>query len=77
MKVKFKPEGGRYGYGFDYFCTECGKYVGNSSANDQLIHPATEKSGKLFRKVEVPIKCSQAGKICKLPEHAIDAPELK
>lgn len=76
MKVRFKPEGGRFGYGFDYFCAECGEYVGNSSSDDQLKHAATEKKGKMFRKVEVPIACSQAGKVCELPKHEIEAREV-
>jgi hypothetical protein len=75
MKVTYIPDGGRFGYGFNYNCAECGEYVGNSSDN-QLSHSATETKGKLFRRVEVPIACSQAGKKCELPKHEIEAREI-
>lgn len=76
MKVEFNPEGGRYGVGFDYYCVECGAYVGNSSMDERLEHAATERKWSLFKKVEVPIKCSKAGKVCELPRHEIEAKEI-
>lgn len=75
MKVTYRPAGGRFGFGFNYFCAECGRYVGNSSDDDELEHAITEKKGKIFRKVEAPIACSQAGKVCEIPEHEIEASE--
>lgn len=76
MKVTYEPEGGRLGYGFNYYCAECGEYVGNSSSHNQLKHAATEKKGKMFRKVEVPIACSQAGKVSEMPQHEIEAKQI-
>jgi len=75
MKVRYKPEGGRFGDGFDYFCAECGKYVGNSCSDSQLKHDATTTKG-IFRKTTVPINCSNAGKVCELPQHEIEACEV-
>lgn len=71
MNVSYTPSGGRFGYGFDYWCVECETYLGNSSDDEQLHHPATEKEGKWLRKKTVPCKCSHAGETYAMPRHEI------
>jgi hypothetical protein len=77
MKVSFRPDGGRFGYGFDYFCWECGVYVGNSNDDEFLLHPATEETGGIFRKkIVTTLTCSNAGKKCAIPRHIFEATEI-
>ncbi len=75
MKVRFRPEGGRFGYGFDYFCAECGLYVGNTN-DETLVHDVTETKG-IFKKTITPIASANAGKISEIPKHEIEAPDKK
>ena len=75
MQVRYKPEGGRFGYGFDYFCAECDEYVGNSVSDKQLKHRAIVTKG-FFNRTTVPVKCSNAGKVCEIPRHIIEAREV-
>lgn len=78
IKVSFTPSGGRFGYGFNYWCVECECYLGNSSESDTLNHPATETKRKflLFDKVTKPLSCSHAGESYALPEHEIAVAKL-
>lgn len=79
MKLRYKPEGGRFGYGFDYFCAECGEYVGNSSHDKVLEHSVTHQETRGWirkRTVTVEVNCSNAGKKCAIPKHEIEASEL-
>lgn len=71
MNVIFTPSGGRFGFGFDYYCTECGAYLGNSTEDKRLVHRATVKKGIWFMKKSVPCKCSHAGEIFVMPIHEI------
>lgn len=72
MKVLYLPSGGRFGYGFDYWCRECGALLGNTLDDNQLVHPATETEGKWLRKKTVPCKCPHAGTTYEIPIHEIE-----
>lgn len=64
MKIQYKPEGGRCGYGFDYFCDECGEYLGNTTTRKTIQHPETRTVTKGFfnkKTVTIEVKCSNAG----------------
>jgi len=76
MRVTFKPAGGRFGFGFDYYCYGCGIFVGNSSEDKQLKHPTTTKQGIFFFRTTKDINCINAGKSCELPKHDIDAIDI-
>jgi hypothetical protein len=66
MKVIYSPASEGHGLGFNYYCAECGNWIG-STLLGRLEHPTTE----------MPVKCLQTGKICDLPKHEIEAPEKK
>lgn len=72
MKIRYSPAGGRFGYGFNYWCVECGYCLGNSLENETLHHPETDEEGMLFRKKTVPIKCSHVGENYEKPSHEIE-----
>jgi hypothetical protein len=72
MKINFTPKGGRFGFGFNYFCAECGRFLGNSSSDNHLEHAAVETTGWFKAKKTVPINCINAGKRAKIPKHQID-----
>ncbi len=78
MKAHYSPSGGRFGFGFDYWCADCGAYLGNSIADAKLTHPTTETKRKWwYKKEEIPSRCLHAGKTYALPCHEIEvAPSL-
>lgn len=61
---------------FNFWCPECGAYLGNSDRK-KLEHDATTKEGKMFRKVEVPIKCQYAGMKFESPKITVPLVQLK
>lgn len=71
MNIEFTVSGGRFGWGFDYWCVECGKYLGNSTDDEHLEHPLVEAEGSWLRKRTGPINCSHAGEKYALPRHEI------
>lgn len=72
MKIRYSPAGGRFGYGFNYWCSECGCELENSVDYKALHHPEADEEGTLFRKKTVPIKCSHVGESYELPKHEIE-----
>ena len=71
MKVLFTPEGGRFGYGFDYYCLECGRFLGNTT-DGKLNHPLGQSKVGWFRKRVTSIHCSHAGETYDIPKHEIE-----
>lgn len=71
MKVYFIAQGGRYGYGFNYFCSLCDAYLGCTSS-EFLEHPSTKNIGLLsiFKK-PIENKCPHAGHKWDVPKHEI------
>lgn len=78
MKVFYYPQGGRWGYGFDYYCNECGCQL--HSIESALHHPTSfrmESGIWPFTKItETASKCASSGKRCKKPIHLIECDEL-
>ncbi len=75
VAIHFTPDGGRYGYGFNYWCPECERYLGNSN-DKRLTHAATEREGNFFNRKEVAIACPRAGETYSVPEHIIEVEKL-
>lgn len=80
MKVKYRPQGGRFGYGFDFYCEECTAYLGNSCDDDVLKHPTTKiikEAGWFKKREEVPIICSQVGVKCEIDYPTMELNNIK
>jgi hypothetical protein len=71
VRVVCFPDGGRYGYGFNYFCPECEVYLGNSFEDECLKHPSEVVNKKWFSKTSTPVKCSHAGETYAMPVHDV------
>lgn len=67
IKVRYSPQGGRYGYGYDYYCIVCSEKLGESG-DKQLYHPAMVVKW-LYYKTKTPVSCPHGGETYTMPKH--------
>ncbi len=72
MKLLYDPQGGRIGYGFNYYCPVCKNCVG-ASYDEQLEHPTHESC--LIGKGK-PIDCIHVGEKYSVPIHEVEVSKL-
>lgn len=71
MKALYYPSGGKFGYGYNFGCSYCGNYLGNSYENKKLVHDTyTTKWFKKFR-----IDCPFVGLTFEMPKFEIELKE--
>lgn len=75
MKIVLTPAGGKYGYGFDYRCSECGTDFEISDDEKVLRHPDMVDDGLFFTKM-VKVECPHVGSEFEKPEIAFEARKL-
>lgn len=72
MRIRYEPSGGRYGWGFDYYCSECNEYLGNtvthldqsithSEFKTELVNKGIFSFLKPIETIKTRVTCSQAG----------------
>lgn len=70
VSVIFTPAGGRFGWGWVYFCKHC--KIQLYEKNGFLVHDADEiKRTSMFKSERIPLKCPHAGQRYRKPKHEI------
>lgn len=80
MQLIYKPAGGRYGYGFNFYCPVCKQPLGNSNDDKVLEHSEVHYKVRdyflFFWTSRTPSKCPNAGKVFEVPQFLIEAKEI-